>query len=236
MLRIFVISLFVANLLLLGFQLSKPVAEPETVASEAVAEDSSIPTIYLFSELAQDQDLMGSNRQCFSLGPFHSSEDMDEVRIQLQQVSVSIGERQTQALVEKGYWVFLPPYASLLEANRALLSLQALGLEDIAVIYEGDWKNSISLGYFLRQENALKRREGLEKRGYEPLMRVQRQAEYRYWLDYEQDPGSALIALDLQNRPNDFMQRSLPCPEQESFDITGGEDSQTAGEFETDHG
>jgi len=236
MLRIIVISLFVANLLLLGFQGSNRAVEPEAVANETVAEDPGIPTIYLFSELAQDQDLMSGNRQCFSLGPFHSTEDMDEVRIQLQEVSVGISERQTQALVEKGYWVFLPPYGSLLEANQALLSLQALGLEDIAVIYDGDWKNSISLGYFLRQENALKRKKGLEKRGYEPLMRVQRQAEYRYWLDYEQDPGSGLITLDMQNRPNDFMQRSLPCPEQELFDIATGEDAQTTGVIETDKG
>jgi hypothetical protein len=44
---------------------------------------------------------------------------------------------------------------------------------------------------------------------------VQRQAEDRYWLDYEQIPGSDLIAIDMQDRPNDFMQRSLPCPELE---------------------
>ena len=51
-------------------------------------------------------------------------------------------------------------------------------------------------------------------------MRVQRQAEPRYWLDYEQNPGSELIALDMQNRPNDFMHRSLPCPEQKLFETT----------------
>ena len=236
MLRIIVISLFVANLLLLAFQSSRPAAEPETIANQAVAEDSSIPTIYLFSELTQDQVLMNGNRLCFSLGPFHSTEDMDEVRIQLQEVSASVSERQTQAMVEKGYWVFLPPYASLLEANQVLLLMNALGLEDIKVVYDGDWKNSISLGYFLRQKNALKRKKGLEERGYEPLMRVQRQVEYRYWLDYEQDPGSGLIALDMKNRPNDFMQRSLPCPEQESFDITTSEDSQTGGGIESDKG
>jgi len=236
MLRIIVISLFVANLLLLGFEGSKPAAEPEAVASQPIVEDSGIPTLYLFNELAQDQNLMSGSRQCFSLGPFHSTGDMDEVRVQLHEVSAGISERQTQALVEKGYWVFLPPYVSLLEANQVLLSLQALGLEDIAVIYDGDWKNSISLGYFLRQENALKRKKGLEQRGYEPLMRVQRQAENRYWLDYEQDPGSGLITLNMQNRPNDFMQRSLPCPEQDLFDAPVSEVSQTAGTIETDRG
>ena len=217
MLRILVISLFVANLLLLGFKSSKPATQPKTVEKQAVVEDSRIPTIYLFSEIMENRDLMSGNRRCFSLGPFHSTEDTADVYTRLTDVSVSISERETQALVEKGYWVFMPPYSSLLEANRALLALQALGLNDIAVIYEGKWANAVSLGYFLRQENALRRKKGLEERGHAPLIRVQRHSESRYWLDYEQDPGSELIALDMQNRPNDFMQRALPCPEQSVF-------------------
>nr|AFI78703.1 hypothetical protein ws085G8_0033 [uncultured bacterium ws085G8] len=227
MLRIVVISLFVANLLLLGFQRDKPEARPETTVAPQVKKNTGIPTIHLFSEMMQDEGLLTDNRQCFSLGPFHSSEDKDEVRLLLQEVSTSISERQTEALVEQGYWVFMPPYDSVLEANQALISLQALGLEDIGIIYDGDWKNAISLGYFMRQENAQRRKKSVEGRGYAPMIRVQRQGEPRYWLDYEQPPGSDLIALDMQNRPNDFMQRAMPCPEEETveFDVATGEES-----------
>ena len=220
MLRIAVISLLVANLLLLGFQGSKPAVEPETIAKQAVVEDSSVPTIHLFSEMMEDQNLLSGNRHCFSLGPFHSSEDKNEIQALLEDVSANIIERETLALVEKGYWVYMPPYESLLEANQVLLSLQALGLKDIGVIYNGDWKNAISLGYFLRQENALRRQKDLEDRNFAPRIRVQRQSETRYWLDYEQSPGAALIAIDMQDRPNDFMRRSLPCPEHDPFEIS----------------
>ena len=219
MLRIAVISLLVANLLLLGFQGSKPAVEPETIAKQSAVEDSSVPTIHLFSEMIEDQDLLSGNRRCFSLGPFHSPEDKNEIRTLLEEVSANISERETQALVEKGYWVYMPPYESLLESNQVLLSLQALGLKDIGVIYNGDWNNAISLGYFLRQENALRRQKDLEDRNFAPRIRVQRQSESRYWLDYEQNPGSALITIDMQDRPNDFMRRSLPCPEQDPFEI-----------------
>jgi len=219
MLRIAVISLLVANLLLLGFQGSKPAVEPETTAKQAVVEDSNVPTIHLFSEMMENQDLLSGSRRCFSLGPFHSSEDKNEIQTLLEDVSANISERETLALVEKGYWVYMPPYESLLEANQALLSLQALGLKDIGVIYNGDWKNAISLGYFLRQENALRRQKDLEDRNFAPMIRVKRQSETRYWLDYEQSPGSALVAIDMQDRPNDFMRRSLPCPEQNPFEI-----------------
>lgn len=222
MLRIAVISFFVANLLLFAFRGKEPAVPEKALSRPAVVEDTNIPTIHLFNEMVQDQDLMSDSRRCFSLGPFHSSEDLDEFRGQLDEVSARTSQRQTQALVEKGFWVFLPPFESLLEANKVLFSLQALGLEDIAVIYQGEWENAVSMGYFLRQENAQRRKKGLEDRGYAPLIRVQRQAESRYWLDYEQAPGSVLIALDLQDRPNDFMQRSLPCPEQNPFETVAG--------------
>jgi hypothetical protein len=220
MLRVLVISLFVANLLLLAFQDDKPEVKPELVETKSVEENSNIPTIHLFSEMMEDQGLLSGSRRCFSLGPFHTIEDRDETRSRIMEVSARISERETQALVEKGYWVFMPPYASLLIANQELLALQALGLKDIAVIYDGDWKNAISLGYFLRQENANRRKKSLEDRRYSPLIRVQRQSEPRYWLDYEQNTGSELITLDMQDRPNDFMQRALPCPEEDMFELT----------------
>jgi len=215
MLRIIVISLVVANLLLLGFQASKPNREQEQgpVVARDVVEDADIPTIHLFGELAQDQELMFGNRQCFSLGPFHSTEERDNLRVQLRGIVTGISERQTQATVEKGYWVFLPPAASLLEANRLLLSIRALGVEDAGIMYDGEWKNAISLGYYQRQGNANRRVRQMEERGYEPQVQVRRQAELRYWLDYEQGPGADLLVPDIQDRPVDLMQRVLPCPE-----------------------
>lgn len=230
MLRIFVISLVVANLLLFGFQSSQPTAPLKARPSPVAAVGADIPTIHLFSEMLKDQELIDGNRRCFSVGPFHSIEERDAMYDDLLEIAENVNERQTQALIEKGYWVFMPPYDSRLEANEALLSLQALGLQDISVTFSGAWENAISLGYFMRQENAIRRQQDLEKRGYSPMMRVQRQSEPRYWLDYEQRPGSGLIALDMQDRPNDFSSRPTPCPEQGSVasntDIAQNDSSQ----------
>jgi hypothetical protein len=214
MLRITVISLFVANLLLLGFQASEPAIQPGGVAPQTVIEGSNIPTIHLYRELLQEQELMSGSRQCYSLGPFHTIEDKDAIHAELTERSLSISERQTQALVEMGYWLFLPPYGSRLEAGHELLFLQELGLDDLGVIEEGEWENGISLGYFLRQENARERIKELKARGYTPSILVRRQAEPRYWLDIEQKPGTQLIELDMSNHLSDFMQRSLPCLDQ----------------------
>jgi len=213
MLRIIVISLVLANLLLLGFQASRPDLQEQSPVIRSVTGSPDIPTIHLFEEVIGDQVLMSGNRQCFSLGPFHSVEDREQLRTQLKGKVAGYSERQTQALVERGYWVFLPPYDSLLEANQGLISIRALGLEDIAIMHDGEWQNAISLGYFLRQENANRRKRQLEERGFDVQVRVSRYGEPRYWLDYEQKPGAELLRLDMQDRANDFRQRMLPCPE-----------------------
>ena len=214
MLRIIAIALVLANLLLLGVRVRQPDGPGQL--QEAIPEvmDDGVPTIHLVEELVQQQAIMPGQRQCFSLGPFHSIEERDSVRMQLRGRVTGVSERQTQAMVERGYWVFLPQYESLLEANRALLSLRALGLEDIAIVYEDNgWQNAISLGYFLRQGNANRRASQLRERGYAAQVQVTRRAEPRYWLDYEQDPGVELLTLDMQDLPNDFRQRILPCPD-----------------------
>jgi hypothetical protein len=213
MLRIVVISLVLANLLLLAFQSTKPAAQSEVPAAQAVVEDPDIPTIHLFEELLQDQQLLAGSSQCFSLGPFHTVEQRDELRARLRGLVTGYSERQTVATVEKGYWVFLPPFDSLLEANQVLLSLRALGLKDVAVILDGEWKHAISLGYFLRQGNANRHRQQLKERGVAAQVRVRRDTEPRYWLDYEQGPGASLLEVDVRDFPNDFRQRVLPCPE-----------------------
>lgn len=213
MLRIVVIGLFVANLLLLALQLGRPVEtrqQPETTSQPV---GPNIPTILLFSEMAADQDLLSSSRQCFTLGPFHAVENLQQVRDSLDNVSINQSERTTEASVDRGYWVYIPPYPSLLEANQVLFGLRAQGLDDSVVIFEGELKNGISLGYFLRHANAQRRVQGLRSRGYEPSISVRRQTEFRYWLDYEQVPGSSLVKLDTSNLPGEFLQRSLPCPE-----------------------
>lgn len=222
MLRILLISLLLTNLALAAYQFSQTaeakVAGKTLPAAALVSPDSKVPTIHLFSELIEDQDLSTDNRQCFTLGPFHSDDELPDFYARLADMTVSLKERESQALVEKGYWVYLPAYPSLLEANRALLSLQALGFEDMAVMFEGEHKNALSLGYFLRQGNALRRKAAIESKGFAAQMRIQREAEPRFWLDYEQLPGSGFLALDMQGRPNDFMQRATPCAEQPVLD------------------
>ena len=167
MLRILVISLFVANLLLLGFQGSKPAVEPETCGRSSRGKRHPVSRPFTsFSEMLQDQGLLSGNRQCFSLGPFHSSEDKDEIRL-LFAGGVHADQR---APAPRHWWRRATGCSCRLtrpcwKPIEELISLQALGLEDIGIIYDGEWKNAISLGYFLRQENAVRRKKSLESKG-----------------------------------------------------------------------
>lgn len=218
MLRITVIALVVANLILFGFEVSKPAKKPadaqahaERPAASPGATDPGIPTVHLYSEIEDDPDLMAGARHCYTLGPFHSSAGRDAVRARIEPLAAAVSERRTEAMVEKGYWVFLPPYTTLAEASGTLRALKSVGVRDVGVLYDGEHAGGISLGYFLLKKNALKRKRSIEAKGYRPQMQMQRQAEPRFWLDYELLPGAGLPALDVDSLPVDFTQRTVPC-------------------------
>lgn len=215
MLRITVIALVVANLILLAFGISKPgasdPAKAAAPAEPAAATDPGIPGIRLYSELGDDPAAMSGGRRCYTLGPFHSRAELDAARARIEPLAVGVGERRTEAMVDRGYWVFLPPYATLAEASKTLHFLKLLGFTDVGVIYDGEHARSISLGYFLRRKNALKRKQSFEAKGYRPQVRTQRQVEPRFWLDFELSLGAELPALDANNLPVDFEQRAVPC-------------------------
>ncbi len=217
MLRVAVIALVVANLILLAFDISKPEAgDPAQAAAAApaaaaAATDPGIPGIRLYSELGDDTAAMSGGRRCYTLGPFHSHAELDAARARIEPLAAGVSERRTEAMVDRGYWVFLPPYATLAEASKTLHFLKLLGFSDVGVIYDGEHARSISLGYFLRRKNAVKRKQSFEAKGYRPQIRTQSQAEPRFWFDFELSPGAELPVLDANRLPVDFEQRAIPC-------------------------
>jgi hypothetical protein len=74
-------------------------------------------------------------------------------------------------------------------ANEAVNTLYAAGLDDVAHIREGEFNNSVSLGYFISQSNATTHRDKIREMGFPAEFRIQRQDESRFWVDYEQQTG-----------------------------------------------
>jgi hypothetical protein len=213
MLRIVVIALVAANLLLLVLEASKGPRVKEPVAESAPPSslDPRLPGIQLLSELSDDGIGATQFSNCFTVGPFETVELLEQARAGLAGLVETVSSRQTEAVVERGYWVYLPPFGTFEEALGMARTMRAAGITDVNALRDGDWGNSLSLGYFVNETNATARRDQIRNQGFDAQTRIQRDTEPRYWLDYEQLTGSQYAAQVLSDSIAPGLHRSIPC-------------------------
>lgn len=215
MLRLMVVFLLAANLLLIGLQLASepPPPPPPPAAVEPFPAD--VPRLRLLSEVTPaafpEVTSAPAARQCFTAGPFETVPAMISAREALGPLAEDIEERESEALVELGYWVSLPPSAGLAEAGETLQVLDRAGLRDMAVVTDDAGEHRVSLGYFLEEANARARRDEVRALGFEAETRLQRESQRRFWMDYAfSDAAAAERAAAALPAGR---QRPVPCPD-----------------------
>lgn len=211
MLRLIVVALLACNLLLFGVHVASEPPDPRIPVASPVLLPPGVPELQLIDELAPGAFPESDPRQCYSAGPFETVSTMITAREALGAGVLDVRERESEALVELGYWVSLPAVASFAQAGESMQRLQAAGLEDIAVVSDDTGEYRGSLGYFLEEANARRRRNEVRELGYEAETRMQRETQIRFWLDY------AFIRSDMAARAAralpDGQQRAIDCPD-----------------------
>jgi hypothetical protein len=223
--RIIVITLLAFNLLLVGVQVlghspgaPSPTNQPSPSLRQSpptpvpARSDSDLPRIVLVGE--QEEIALSSNSgfQCYTLGPFETESSLRRVQQALEGVMAQSHERHTEALMELGFWVALQPYDSFAGAGDAMQALQRQGMEDVAVVNNEPGVFHVSLGYFLDERNARKRRDDVRLLGFEAETRLQRETQSRWWLDYAKVPGARDASSVLRDEDIAGLNRGIPCP------------------------
>jgi hypothetical protein len=187
-LKIFILVLVTLNILLIGLEVSKPSSIKVPSEQSVGAHNSDVPSIRLLSEL-DGFSKESLNKQCFAVGPFESEETVNAIVELLQGYTTKVASRQTNAFVDRGFWVYLPAFEEELLAREAVNVLYIAGLDDVALILGGEFNNSVSLGYFINQSNATTHRDRIRELGFPAEFRIRREDESRFWVDYGQETG-----------------------------------------------
>lgn len=211
MIRLIVITLVAANLLFAGFQATLLTPEKKIVQALARVQVDHLPEIRLMSELENGGGSAAQGRQCFTVGPFETASSKERARDLLNDHADAVIERTTEALMELGYWVSLPAYPTLAEAGEAVRELRKTGLEDLGMVNDDSDDYLVSLGYFLDENNALRRRDQARELGFPAETRPQREGQPRYWLDYELPTGAPLATQALSDSIPAGLHRMIPC-------------------------
>lgn len=215
MIRVIVVALLAANLLLLGLRVAQPEAprvDPQAPQRSMDQRTGGIelPELHLLGEALEQSEGPGRLARCFSLGPFTERADLGAAFRRMNRGRAWNEIRETRALVERGWWVYLPRFANRAEAEAAALALRDAGVNDIAVMLSGDQANTVSLGLYDRRETASARVEAVRALGFDAQMRVRREPEPRFWLDY--DPRALAVNGDELAAELSVYNRPMPCP------------------------
>jgi hypothetical protein len=126
---------------------------------------------------------------CVEWGPF-SAEELARARAALE--PLALGNRLVTAPVSvtAGWWVYLPPQRSRDAAERKIVELKSLGVEESYLVPErGDWENAISLGIFRSEEGAQRFLEALRSKGVRSAIVGSRQQLVRLNTLYLRNPS-----------------------------------------------
>jgi hypothetical protein len=242
-LRIFVYSLLLANILLIALRLLYPdygkTEEPVRVTLPA----KKLPTIELVRDLpatemagdpsisnpagttgtetpedrpetaADSRFLEQQPMACIQVGPFENEASMAELKAELSTLFDRVESHEKRSIVDRGYWVYLPKYASRAEAEQAVNDLTAVGAREFYIMPDGAMANAISLGVYDRREGAEERRQQLNDLGVTLDIMIEPRTEIRTQFWMEAGPVSALspTLIELSFNNPDIQQLQVDC-------------------------
>jgi hypothetical protein len=227
--------LLVANLLYLGWNLSRSEVEPDPAASWPALPET-VSTLVTLEELPQQSaagmgqatfgqpaapvaaietmkpELVTQNGppgagrvECLELGPFRLHDEVRSVVTRLDALGLEARERAVKAREQDGYWVYLP-VRERDAAHKVIAMLQQHGDKD----YFLGRDNVVALGTFSDIEHANLRQGQMRELGLEAMVAPHAVVRETWWLEFQQ-PGDDVMDDILQQHP-ELRRRSLTCP------------------------
>ena len=95
--------------------------------------------------------------------------------------------QETVAQQDRRYWVYYPPLKSAELAKQKAEEIKALGVEELFIVQDSQWRNAISFGLFAEEELASKLLTDLQAKGVKGATKALR------------NPGKGLSSLLIQD-------------------------------------
>lgn len=143
---------------------------------------------------------------CFEWGILNTT-NVVRAKTALNKLQLNFIEKPQAPTQTQRFWVYLPPLASEIDAERKLLALKKLGIKDGGVMQDSEWKNAISFGVFLDEKRAITLLKDLQAKGVNAVQTVQNITENAVSLRLEPLTEAELAAI--KKLQTEFTQSTL---------------------------
>lgn len=135
------------------------------------------------SAVVSDKGVAGD---CYEIGPLRESDGAPVSRLLAAYGKSRLEQRLLTDQTTSAYWVYLKGDGTKVDADTKQKELLQKNIDSF-VITEGDLLNSISLGVFDKQDNAIKRKNDLLSQGYMTEIKQMVKPTTENWLLFEAD-------------------------------------------------
>lgn len=126
--------------------------------------------------------IASTDSQCYSLGPFKSTEEATGAVMQLKAQGWLSVARKSEDRVPKGYWVYIPPAKDKNAAKKTLRDMHAANVDSF-LITKGPNTNAISVGIYSDLKYAEERRAELASKGFDIKLEERFTNKTLFWVD-----------------------------------------------------
>lgn len=207
------LNLGVGGWLLFGNDTPTPAATDPGVAELHLLSETGATTATLHGapESPSQGSKVDTGELCFSLGPFPTEADVRAALSALAPHVARVQYRTAKTTASRGWWVYLPAFASRDEALATARSLAAQGVQDYYVVTAGDNQNTISLGLFHEHANAQRRQAQIAALGVAPKLSERTEQVPRYYVDYGIVTGKQLAWAEYVAPSPDLSSKPMGC-------------------------
>jgi len=176
-------------------------------SSPAPSEISKLPRLKLAEEVppaqraqtdASGKTTLNDPAGCLSIGPFADVDNRARAAAMLRDKGFDPKERAEDGDSSEGYWVYVGGLKSEGEADKALVTLEHIGIKDGVLMPEiPDAGRRLSLGMYSERARAEKRAQTVrEQTGLNAEVAERRLAGTSYWVDVSAPPGAGSAPLE----------------------------------------
>lgn len=165
-----------------------PASDPEVPALTLLSELDDAAGVALAERAAPHEPLdSGAPRECMEIGPFLTQADLRRAVGALTPGAQRIQFRESTAVVQRGYRVFLPAPPTREAALAEARNLFGKGLRDYYVVTAGEDENTISFGLYRNHDNAVRRQQAVRAYGIEASLEPRSESIPQFWIDLDTD-------------------------------------------------
>ncbi len=194
---------------------SVPVAEeaPASIPDDGGAPVLSEPPVSMaVSVAAEPPPSLPPVEYCGELGPFPSRNMAEGFRRKLAtdpNADVVIESRKGK--VDVGYWVMIPPLASIEDAEAMYRKLREAGFTDLWLMRKGEHAKGISMGLYTEERYARRHGNNIRKKGFETVIVPKQKNTRLFWVVFSGLGQGVLESLEKNKLPQDAALRKKTC-------------------------